>query len=99
MDKAVRRMRMLPARALGSADSRAMAGCLPTLIQMPVFFAFYWVPLESVEMREAPILGRIQHFSSKDPVFVLPLIMAVAMFVQIKLNPAPNQAKVIPFER
>lgn len=74
-----------------------LAGCLPILIQMPVFFAFYWVLLESVEMRQAPFIGWIQDLSSRDPFFVLPLIMAGAMFVQYKLNPAPPdpiQAKV-----
>jgi YidC/Oxa1 family membrane protein insertase len=74
-----------------------LAGCLPILIQMPVFFAFYWVLLESVEMRQAPFMGWIQDLSAKDPFFVLPLIMAVAMFIQYKLNPAPPdpiQAKV-----
>ena len=74
-----------------------LAGCLPIVIQMPVFFAFYWVLLESVEMRQAPFLGWLQDLSSKDPYFVLPVIMAGAMFVQYKLNPAPPdpiQAKV-----
>ncbi|MCP5327560.1 MAG: membrane protein insertase YidC [Sinobacteraceae bacterium] len=74
-----------------------LAGCLPILVQMPVFFAFYWVLLESVEMRQAPFMGWIQDLSAKDPLFVLPIIMAVAMFVQYKLNPAPPdpiQAKV-----
>ncbi len=74
-----------------------LAGCLPILIQMPVFFAFYWVLLESVEMRQAPFVGWIQDLSSKDPFFVLPIIMAGAMYVQYKLNPTPPdpiQAKV-----
>ena len=74
-----------------------VAGCLPILIQMPVFFAFYWVLLESVEMRQAPFMGWIQDLSAKDPFYVLPLIMAGAMFVQTKLNPTPPdpiQAKV-----
>lgn len=74
-----------------------VAGCLPILIQMPVFFAFYWVLLESVEMRQAPFMGWIQDLSARDPWFVLPLIMAVAMFIQTKLNPTPPdpiQAKV-----
>ena len=74
-----------------------LAGCLPILIQMPVFFAFYWVLLESVEMRQAPFMFWIQDLSSKDPFFVLPLVMAGAMFVQYKLNPTPPdpvQAKV-----
>ncbi|NCW58001.1 MAG: membrane protein insertase YidC, partial [Gammaproteobacteria bacterium] len=79
------------------------AGCLPILIQMPVFFAFYWVLLESVEMRQAPFMLWIQDLSSRDPFFVLPVIMAGAMFVQYKLNPTPPdpiQAKVfmiLPF--
>jgi YidC/Oxa1 family membrane protein insertase len=74
-----------------------IAGCLPMLIQMPVFFAFYWVLLESVEMRQAPFFGWIHDISSKDPFFILPILMAIAMFVQYKLNPAPAdpvQAKV-----
>jgi YidC/Oxa1 family membrane protein insertase len=74
-----------------------VAGCLPILVQMPVFFAFYWVLLESVEMRQAPFMGWIQDLSAKDPFFVLPIIMAGAMFIQYKLNPAPPdpiQAKV-----
>ena len=74
-----------------------LAGCLPILIQMPVFFAFYWVLLESVEMRQAPFMGWIQDLSAKDPFFILPIIMAGAMFIQYKLNPAPPdpiQAKV-----
>jgi YidC/Oxa1 family membrane protein insertase len=99
MDKVVRRMKRLPAWAEGSADSGAVAGCLPILIRVPVFFEFYWVLLESVEMRQAPFMSWIQDLSAWDPFYVLSLIMAVAMFVQIKLNPAPKQAKVIPFER
>ncbi|MBS0379147.1 MAG: membrane protein insertase YidC [Proteobacteria bacterium] len=74
-----------------------VAGCLPIVIQIPVFIAFYWVLLESVEMRQAPFMGWIHDLSSRDPLFVLPAIMAVAMFVQYKLNPAPPdpvQAKV-----
>ena len=74
-----------------------LAGCLPMLIQMPVFFAFYWMLLESVEMRQAPFFGWITDISSKDPYYILPAIMAIAMFVQYKLNPAPPdpiQAKV-----
>lgn len=79
------------------------AGCLPILIQMPVFFAFYWVLLESVEMRQAPFMFWIQDLSSRDPLFVLPVIMAGAMYAQYKLNPTPPdpiQAKVfmiLPF--
>jgi YidC/Oxa1 family membrane protein insertase len=74
------------------------AGCLPILIQMPFFLAFYWVLLESVEMRQAPFALWITDLSSKDPFFILPLIMGAAMFFQQKLNPAPTdpvQAKVM----
>lgn len=74
-----------------------LAGCLPILLQMPVFLAFYWVLLESVEMRQAPFAFWIQDLSSRDPFFVLPIIMAGAMYVQYKLNPTPPdpiQAKV-----
>lgn len=77
-----------------------VAGCLPIVIQIPVFLAFYWVLLESVEMRQAPFAFWIHDLSSRDPLFVLPAIMAVAMFVQYKLNPAPPdpvQAKVFMF--
>jgi YidC/Oxa1 family membrane protein insertase len=73
------------------------AGCLPILIQIPVFLAFYWVLLESVEMRQAPFMGWINDLSARDPWFILPLIMAVAMFIQYKLNPTPPdplQAKI-----
>ncbi len=76
------------------------AGCLPMLIQIPFFIAFYWVLLESVEMRQAPFALWITDLSSKDPFFVLPLLMGAAMFVQQKLNPAPPdpvQAKVMMF--
>lgn len=75
-----------------------LAGCLPILIQMPFFLAFYWVLLESVEMRQAPFALWITDLSTKDPYFILPLIMGVAMFMQQKLNPAPAdpvQAKVM----
>jgi YidC/Oxa1 family membrane protein insertase len=66
-----------------------VAGCLPIIIQIPVFLAFYWVLLESVEMRQAPFAFWIHDLSSRDPLFILPAIMAGAMFVQYKLNPAP----------
>ncbi len=74
------------------------AGCLPILIQMPFFLAFYWVLLESVEMRQAPFALWITDLSTRDPYFILPLIMGGAMFMQQKLNPAPAdpvQAKVM----
>jgi YidC/Oxa1 family membrane protein insertase len=66
-----------------------VAGCLPILIQIPVFLAFYWVLLESVEMRQAPFMGWIQDISSKDPYFILPILMGIGMYAQFKLNPAP----------
>ncbi|MGC4029338.1 MAG: membrane protein insertase YidC [Steroidobacteraceae bacterium] len=73
------------------------SGCLPMLVQLPVFLAFYWVLLESVEMRQAPFFGWLQDLSTRDPFFILPLIMAGAMFLQYKLQPTPAdpvQAKV-----
>jgi len=74
------------------------AGCLPMLIQLPVFLAFYWVLFESVEMRQAPWIGWIQDLSSRDPFFILPVLMAAANFVQFKLNPQvgtdPMQQKI-----
>ena len=75
-----------------------LGGCLPILVQIPVFIALYWVLLESVEMRQAPFILWIDNLSAKDPYFILPLIMGVSMFVQQKLNPAPPdpmQAKIM----
>jgi YidC/Oxa1 family membrane protein insertase len=66
-----------------------LGGCLPILVQIPVFIALYWVLLESVEMRNAPFALWITNLSEKDPYYVLPLIMGVSMFLQYKLNPAP----------
>jgi YidC/Oxa1 family membrane protein insertase len=77
-----------------------LAGCLPMVVQIPVFISFYRVLLESVEMRQAPFLMWINDLSSKDPFFVLPLLMGSAMFAQFKLNPAPPdpmQAKIMQF--
>ena len=74
------------------------AGCLPILIQMPFFLAFYWVLLESVEMRQAPFALWLTDLSTRDPFFILPLIMGGAMFFQQKLNPQvgdPVQVKVM----
>jgi YidC/Oxa1 family membrane protein insertase len=74
------------------------AGCLPILIQLPVFLALYWVLLESVEMRQAPFALWINDLSSRDPYFILPILMGITMFAQQKLNPAPPdpiQAKVM----
>ena len=74
------------------------AGCLPILIQMPFFFAFYWVLVESVEMRQAPFALWIDDLSVRDPFFILPLLMGAAMLFQMRLNPAPPdpiQARVM----
>jgi len=76
------------------------AGCLPMLVQIPFFIAFYWVLLESVEMRQAPFMLWITDLSVRDPLFILPLLMGGAMWFQQKLNPAPPdpiQAKVMMF--
>lgn len=77
-----------------------LGGCLPILIQMPVFIALYWVLMESVEIRQAPFALWIEDMSVMDPYFILPLIMGASMFVQMKLNPAPPdpmQARVMQF--
>lgn len=75
-----------------------LGGCLPILVQIPVFIALYWVLLGSVEVRHAPWLGWIQDLSAKDPYFILPVIMGASMLVQMKLNPTPPdpiQAKIM----
>ncbi|MDG4868441.1 membrane protein insertase YidC [Guyparkeria sp. 1SP6A2] len=66
-----------------------LGGCLPILIQIPVFIALYWVLVESVELRQAPWILWINDLTQKDPYFILPLLMGASMFVQQKLNPAP----------
>ncbi|VVE72714.1 insertase [Pandoraea pnomenusa] len=75
-------------------------GCIPIVIQIPVFIALYWVLLSSVEMRGAPWLGWIHDLSTQDPYYILPVLMAVSMFIQTKLNPTPPdpmQAKMMMF--
>lgn len=75
-----------------------LGGCLPILVQIPVFIALYWVLLESVELRHAPFMLWLNNLTAPDPFYVLPLIMGVSMFVQQKLNPPPPdpiQAKVL----
>ncbi|NBC49012.1 MAG: membrane protein insertase YidC [Gammaproteobacteria bacterium] len=80
-----------------------LGGCLPILVQIPVFIALYWVLLESVELRHAPFILWLDNLTEPDPFYVLPLIMGVSMFVQQKLNPPPPdpmQAKIfmaLPF--
>lgn len=66
-----------------------MGGCLPILVQMPVFISLYWVLLGSVEMRHAPFILWLTNLTDKDPYFVLPVLMGISMFIQQKLNPAP----------
>jgi len=77
-----------------------LGGCLPILIQMPIFLALYWVLIEAVELRHAPFIGWIQDLSAKDPWYLLPILMGLSMMVQMRLNPAPPdpmQAKVMQF--
>ncbi|MDO3381668.1 membrane protein insertase YidC [Gilvimarinus algae] len=76
-----------------------LGGCLPMLIQMPVFLALYWVLMESVELRHTPFLW-IPDLSVKDPIFVLPLLMGFTMWLTMRLNPEPPdpmQAKIMQF--
>jgi len=75
-----------------------LGGCLPILVQIPVFIALYWVLLGSVELRQAPFFGWIKDLSAPDPLYVLPALMMLSMIVQTKLNPTPPdpvQAKVM----
>lgn len=80
-----------------------LGGCLPILVQIPVFIALYWVLLETVELRQAPFIFWIKDMSTKDPYYVLPLIMGATMFLQQKLHPPtvdPIQQKIfmaLPF--
>ncbi len=78
-----------------------MGGCLPLLIQMPIFFALYWVLVESVELRQAPWLGWIQDLTARDPYFILPIINIAVMWFTQKLTPAvgmdPMQQKMMQF--
>ena len=77
-----------------------LGGCLPMIIQIPVFIALYWTLLESVELRQAPWMLWIKDLSIRDPFFILPVLMATTMYIQQKLNPAPVdpiQAKVFQF--
>lgn len=77
-----------------------LGGCLPILIQIPVFIALYWVIIESVEFRHAPFMLWIHDLSAKDPYYILPIIMGISMVLQQKLSPPPPdpmQAKVLMF--
>ncbi|WP_404409278.1 membrane protein insertase YidC [Pseudidiomarina marina] len=66
-----------------------LGGCLPMLLQLPIFLALYWVLLESVELRHAPLFLWINDLSAKDPYFILPILMGASMFIMQKLQPTP----------
>ena len=73
-------------------------GCLPILVQIPIFIALYWVLVESVQLRQAPFIFWIHDLSVKDPYFILPILMGITMVIQQRMNPAPpdpTQAKVM----
>jgi YidC/Oxa1 family membrane protein insertase len=75
-----------------------LGGCLPVVVQIPVFISLYWALLASVEMRNAPWIGWIKDLSLPDPFYILPVLMAITMFIQTKLNPTPPdplQAKMM----
>ena len=75
-----------------------LGGCLPIVVQIPVFIALYWVLLASVELRHAPFILWIQDLSRPDPWFILPILMGATMIIQTRLNPEPPdpiQAKVM----
>lgn len=77
-----------------------LGGCLPILVQIPVFISLYWVLVETVEMRQAPFGLWLQDLSAKDPLFILPILMGISMFIQQKLSPPPAdpvQAKIMQF--
>jgi YidC/Oxa1 family membrane protein insertase len=71
-----------------------LGGCLPILVQIPVFIALYWVLLGAVELRHAPWIGWIHDLSAPDPYFVLPIVYAVTAYLQVKLSPTPIQDPV-----
>ncbi|MBS8239989.1 membrane protein insertase YidC [Marinobacter lipolyticus] len=75
-----------------------LGGCLPILVQMPVFISLYWVLFESVQLRHAPFMLWINDLSVMDPYFILPILMGASMFLQMSLNPTPPdpmQAKIM----
>jgi YidC/Oxa1 family membrane protein insertase len=83
------------------SGANPIGGCLPLILQLPVFFAFYKVLYSAVELVNAPFYGWLVDLSNKDPYFVLPLLMTAAMFLQQKLTPTtvtdPIQKKVFMF--
>lgn len=101
-DKAIFQQKMM--KLYKEEKINPLGGCLPILIQMPVFIALYWVLLYSVEMRQAPFMLWITDLSATDPYYILPIIMGVTMFIQQKLNPSAMMdemqqkvMKVLPF--
>ena len=75
-----------------------LGGCLPIVVQIPVFISLYWVLLEAVELRQAPFMLWLTDLSAPDPYYILPLLMGATMLIQQRLNPAPMdpiQAKVM----
>ncbi|WP_025672866.1 membrane protein insertase YidC [Salinivibrio socompensis] len=78
-----------------------LGGCLPLVLQMPIFIALYWALMESVELRHAPFFGWIQDLSAQDPFYVLPLLMGASMFLIQKMSPTtvtdPMQQKIMTF--
>ena len=75
-----------------------LGGCLPMLMQIPVFISLYWVILEAVDLRHAPFIFWIQDLSAQDPFFILPILYTITMFLQFKLNPSmgdPTQQKIM----
>lgn len=78
-----------------------LGGCLPLLLQMPIFIAFYWALMESVELRHAPFVLWIQDLSAQDPYYVLPILMGISMFIIQKMSPStvtdPMQQKIMTF--
>ncbi|MGL5672611.1 MAG: membrane protein insertase YidC, partial [Plesiomonas shigelloides] len=78
-----------------------LGGCLPLLLQMPIFIALYWTLMESVELRHAPFMLWIHDLSAPDPFYILPILMGVSMFFLQKLSPSavtdPIQQKVMNF--
>ncbi|AHN73007.1 membrane protein insertase YidC [Aggregatibacter actinomycetemcomitans] len=78
-----------------------LGGCLPLLLQMPIFIALYWTFLEAVELRHAPFFGWIQDLSAQDPYYILPILMGASMFLLQKMSPTPvadpMQQKVMTF--
>ena len=93
-------MQMEMMRVYREEKVNPMGGCLPILIQIPVFIALYWVLLSSVEMRGAPWILWIKDLSIKDPYFILPIVMTLTTLLQTALNPLPPdpmQAKLMWF--